>query len=341
MLQLGKNITSANDPLTKISVEQLYELITKANADLRSKIEQLRTVLSIDAKRYRQLKTMLPYVTCGIFNPPYRRTENFGVIEYLILDIDHLSEKGLATIEVKEKLAADDRVALLFSSPSNDGVKALFRLDTKCYDHAQYSIYYKLFAKMFSQHYNLEQVIDSRTSDVTRACFLSFDPEAYFNPQSVPVITASLVDFEDLYQVREANSLIKLFDEQSKAVAIPEPPANELTPDIFAQIKQKLNPNIRTKPEKSVFVPEELDMIIGSIKGAVNKHDIEVVSIDNIQYGKKFKFALQKHWAEINVFFGKKGFSVVKTPKNGSHAELTEIVYRIVCGVVFENEQMS
>jgi hypothetical protein len=35
-------------------------------------------------------------------------------------------------------------------------------------------------------------------------------------------------------------------------------------------------------------------------------------------------------WAEINVFYGKKGWSVVKTTKSGSHPDLAELGARAI-----------
>lgn len=35
--------------------------------------------------------------------------------------------------------------------------------------------------------------------------------------------------------------------------------------------------------------------------------------------------------AEINVFYGKRGFSVVKTPKRGSNDGLADISNRVLC----------
>ncbi|HOO86049.1 MAG TPA: hypothetical protein PLS94_15865, partial [Prolixibacteraceae bacterium] len=80
LLNMGQSIVSPNDPLKHITVDKLHQLITKPDSTLQSKIQQLRTVLSIDPKRYQAIKRMLPYVTCGMFHPPYRRTENFSSI---------------------------------------------------------------------------------------------------------------------------------------------------------------------------------------------------------------------------------------------------------------------
>lgn len=336
MLQIGKSITSADDPLMKLQVVDLYNMIKNPSSELKQKIQQLRIILTIDQNKYRQLKTALPYFTCGIFNPPFRKTENFGFAEHFVLDIDHLREKEIDIIELKNKLQSDTRVEMIFVSPGSDGLKILFRLSERCFDHAKFSIFYKLFANQFSLQYNLNNVIDRRTSDVTRACFLSSDPDIIFRTNVDAVDISTLVNFENSQEVKEAVAIIK--EDETKQIIQPEPFVSEkpiISPDILQEIKQKLNPKIKTQKDKIIFVPEKLDEIIGAVKQRTSEFDITVKLIENIHYGKKFVFELQNMWAEINVFYGKKGFSVVKTPKRGANAELTDIVFNILCEMFY------
>jgi hypothetical protein len=37
----------------------------------------------------------------------------------------------------------------------------------------------------------------------------------------------------------------------------------------------------------------------------------------------------------VNVFYGKKGFRVVKSTKSGTHSELTEIAHTIISEALF------
>lgn len=332
MISIGKSITQKNDPLQKIEIKRLFKAIVNPPDHLKSQIEQLRTVMSIDNNRYRHLKTQLPYVCCGIFNPPYRLTDNFASISHFILDIDHIKSKGLDIDQLKNKFTEDKRVELVFESPGKDGLKVFFKLEEKCYDHAKYSIFYKIFAHAFSRQYNLDQVIDYRTSDVTRACFMSFDSDAHYKPDPALVEMQRFVNFEDETQVNEAKHIIREVERDHK----PKPePKKEIDPDIFSEIKMKLNPGLRKKAEKKIYVPEELNRIIEKVKEKVAEHKIETTEIINIHYGKKFRFKLQEYQAEINVFYGKKGFSVVKSPRRGTSEELNEIVYTLLCELFF------
>ena len=332
MIMAGKNIRQFNDPLQKVKVEQLFRGVLQPKPAVLQQIEQLRIVRTINQEQYRKLKVGLPYVTCGIFNPRVRKTEYFGYTEYLILDIDHMQEKGLDLAALRQKLKNDKRVVLLFASPSDDGLKVFFKLKEKCYDPKKYSIFYKVFAQAFSQEYQLEQVIDHRTSDVARACFVSYDPDAYFNNDAQPIDTQSFVDFSSPTAI---NTLEKEWKKQPKPDT--DKPINSLTDDLLQEIKQKLNPKIKQRPKRPVIVPEILNKITELVTEEANKYKISVKQIKNIQDGKQFTFEIDKiRWAEINIFYGKKGFSIVKSSKSGSNDELADILHQVLTNLFFE-----
>lgn len=336
MLQAGKSITQINDPLVKIQPEQLYYAVKNPKPEILAAIRQLRMVRAIDENRYRQLKKQLPYITCGIFNPPYRRTENFGWISHFIVDIDHVSEKGLSMQSLREKLCTDLRVKILFNSPGEDGLKLLFQLTDKCYDTAQYSIFYKLFVRSFSVQYHLEQVTDFRTSDAARACFISFDPEAYFNPEAEPVNLKALVDLENPFGMSELKREIQEEEKQMK-LDRPETTVKVVDPnaDALAMIKARLNPSRKPEREKLIYVPEEIENIVANVIVQMETFNISTKNVVNINYGKKFIFLLENREAEINVFYGKKGFSIVQSPRRGTNPELNEITARILGEMLF------
>lgn len=41
--------------------------------------------------------------------------------------------------------------------------------------------------------------------------------------------------------------------------------------------------------------------------------------------------------AEINLFFGKKGFSVVQSPRTGTNAELNQLMADLIIGMINEH----
>jgi hypothetical protein len=332
MLQLGKNITAAKDPLMQIEVMKVFEILHDRKGQVHEMVEQLRSLYSIDPAKYRQHKTKLPYITCGRFNPPFRRTENFAALNHFIIDIDHLEVNGLGLQLLKEKFAADDRVKLLFTSPGGNGLKVMFELTEKCTDAGKYSLFYKKFAHELALEYNLLNSIDSRTSDVARACFLSFDADAYLNTDAVKIDLEAAIQFDSPAKLSEINKEIKLFESQLPII-VKEDRGPDL--DQLIEIRKKLNPKYKTKSEKLIYVPEKLDQIIDSLKTEIENIGLLVSEIKNINYGKQIMCELQNRKAEINLFYGKRGFSVVKSAKSGTDKDLTEILHQVVCQYLF------
>ena len=267
MLLFGTNIQSAADELRKVQEEYLYNSLRNPKPTIAATIKQLRIIYGMDKNGYNQLKRKLPYFVCGQFNPPFRRKENFAYTENFILDFDHLSSKQLSLKEVREKIIQDQQVLMCFASPSEDGIKVMFRLKERCYDAGIYSIFYKAFAATFAMRHNLMQVSDSKTSDK----------------------------------------------------------------EILECIRQKLNPKSSPKTEtKQAFVPERLNEIIDNLKQFIEATGVQVTEIINIQYAKKIRARLGQREAEINLFYGKRGFSVVISPRSGTNEELNDLLAEIV-----------
>lgn len=333
MILFGKNITSTDDPLVKVPVEKIYHALRNPKSETTAHIRQLRIVRNIDKKRYSQLKRQLPYMVCGIFSPPFRRSENFAYIEYFILDIDHLSDKGISVTDLSSRIEKDSRVVLSFVSPSEDGLKIMLRLSEKCYDKGLFTLFYKVFAKQFAHQYDIEQVIDSQTCDVTRACFVSIDPDAYYNSK------AETIDINNFLPSGNPTAMLDLSNKlsheekntSSAPVANPEPePKADVDNEVISNIKAILNPNAVKKKEKMVFVPEQLNEIIAELQAFIEDTGITVSEIVNISYGKKIRMRLRMRQAEVNLFYGKRGFSVVKSPRTGTDDELNEMMSQLI-----------
>lgn len=328
MIMTGNNIVSANDPLRKIQTDNLVSMLRNSSSEFDARIRQLRIIYNLDAKQYSMLKKSLPYVVCGIFSPPYRRKENFAYIENFIVDIDKLAEKNISISWLKSRLAEDDNVMLCFASPSEDGLKVMFKLEERCYDANMYSIFYKEFLKMFSARHNIGQVVDTCTSDVSRACFLSVDRELIYRPDATTVKMDAFIPEDNPLAIhdiiREQNNEAKQKSEDNAASPDPDD-------DIMAKIKERLNVGRQSKKaEHPVFVPEEIKHIMSGLKEYVEETGIQITEETSIQYGKKLKLKAGMKLAEINIFYGKRGFSVVKTPRCGTDEELNEMTASLI-----------
>ena len=86
-----------------------------------------------------------------------------------------------------------------------------------------------------------------------------------------------------------------------------------------------------------IFVPEALNSIVQPISNLTTKMGLTIKEVRDIQYGKKFVFEKENDFAEINVFYGKSGFTTVITPKRGHSPQLSEAAVAIIEKVLFDN----
>lgn len=293
---------------------------------------RLYIVRTVDGKQYSVLKRQLPYIVCGTFNPAIRRTENFAYIDSFIVDLDHLSAHGQDTCTIRMRLLTDNRVQLCFVSPSQDGLKLLFKLKERCYDAGIFSLFYKAFVHKFAVQYDLEQLVDIRTSDVTRACFLSWDKDAHYNP------IAEAVDINGYINAQSPQSLFEQKRAQDKsahhAEAKAESAPQTAEPDsaAVARIKEILSLQRAKKEAKPVYVPEEVSDIMDKLSEYLTSLDIQTDAILPIQYGQKIRCTLEGKHGECNIFYGKRGFSVVISPRGGTDSTFNEMLAELIKG---------
>lgn len=331
MITLGKCITSASDELVKLPMHELYNQIKNPSSELKSMIEQMRLVRNLSKDSYNAVKKQLPYFVCGIFSPAFRKTENFAYTQYFIIDIDHLSEKGFSVQQLKETLKNDSRVVMCFVSPSGDGLKVMIMLNERCYDAGKFKMFYKLFVSSFSAQYKLQQIIDAKTCDVTRACFLSIDPDVYYNP------LAEEIDLNAVVKEGNSQEMWDLFHDVKKGKQITEEDVfvsiDEMDKNLDENTMERIKTFLGTAKQKVkdampryVYVPEILNDIMADFAEFIKDSGVIIKEVIDIQYGKKLRCAYEGREAETNLYYGKKGFSVVETPRCGTDRELNALV---------------
>ncbi len=341
MIYAGTNITSNSDKLSKVNLDYLYNSLIKPKPNVVSKLRQLQIVRNLDQKQYATLKRQLPYIVCGAFSPPFRRTENFAYTEYFIVDLDHLTEKGLDITTLRKHIEKDDRLVMSFISPSMDGLKLIFKLKEKCYDSGLYSLFYKTFVRQLAIDMGLEQVVDTRTSDVCRACFISADDKTYYNKNAYAIDINAYINMNDSSDMFKQKKELDTLDKANNKIDENEKRENPIQKDPDAEslqrIKQILNPKARTiEKNESIFVPEQLNEILGELKKYIEETGVILYEVTNIQYGKKLKIKLGMRLAEINIFYGKRGFSVIISPRCGTNAEFNQMMAELIEAFIFE-----
>jgi hypothetical protein len=319
LLSLGFSITSASEKLQRVSINEIVNLITgEKTSSLKQEVSRLQKLKIIDKMTYRNLKTRLPYLVGGLFKDDYRRADNIEAIHFLILDIDHLIDFDG---NIPETIKTDETVLLAFISPSGEGVKVLFRLETPILVKDGFQNAYRDFAEQFGIKTGLTGFIDLKTSDVSRACFLSYDENVYFNPLSIPVqlqIMQPLVDNVPFVQ-EEGN--------QSDS-----DPINQTA---YKAILKEINPHISNRPKKEVVLPSQLVLLEPEIEKLCTNAALVLVGQQAIQHGIKIIAKQGYRMAEVNIFYGKRGYSVIISPKTGTDKTLNETLHRLLYDFLF------
>jgi len=324
-LSLGKAITAANEALQSVSLADTFALIVgTAPSNLSQETARLRKLATLDKTAYRTAKTRLPYIVGSLFEGGIRRGEHFLAARFLILDIDHLPNFDGT---VPQAVRNDASVALAFVSPSGEGFKVLFSLAEPCTNAKAFQAFYKSFASAFAEQTGLVGSVDLRTSDATRACFLAHDPTAYYNPLALPIQILSFYS-QDVFEP-EAVTAVSVASQTQKAVK------NPLNETAYRAVLREVSPNAPVRAVKEVVVPQDLLDFQPQIDVLCQQVGLEVVEKQPIQYGLKVMVRQGHRKAELNVFFGKRGFSVVKSPKTGADMALMDLLYGTIYHYLF------
>jgi archaellum biogenesis ATPase FlaH len=186
-----------------------FELFVKLKSPEFEKI--ITTIRGIeDEKEQDKLKAAnLPNVTpSGIYSNRNQKDfiEHTGII---CIDFDHIADLA----DFKQKILSDSEIEtlLLFLSPSGAGYKWFVRIPKNVSSHISYFNAIKHYVK---STYDFE--IDNQCKNISRTCFLSYDPDAYLNVDNPKELGSDFLD-KWMPQIDEKlpNSLNNTFDSQS------------------------------------------------------------------------------------------------------------------------------
>ena len=159
-------------PHKTVSLVQVYNAIT--GEYYKQNTEKLRSISDVvQARKYKAAN--FDYCTfSGVFTS---RNDKSLVThsELMCIDFDHV--QNIDTL--RQALLADEYfdTQLLFISPSGDGLKWIIEIDTRKAPHGEY---FASVANYILQTYSVE--VDKSGKDISRACFIPFDPNAFINP---------------------------------------------------------------------------------------------------------------------------------------------------------------
>jgi hypothetical protein len=164
-------------PHKSISLLDAYNYIIGDYAKQRT--EKLRDVK--DTKQARQYKaSSFDYCT---FSGVFQTRNDKALIKHsglLCIDFDHLQNLEL----LRNQLLQDEyfETQLLFVSPSGDGLKWIIKTSPPSGDLGAFSHsnFFTAVSNYILQTYAV--AVDKSGRDISRACFLPHDPQAYINP---------------------------------------------------------------------------------------------------------------------------------------------------------------
>lgn len=188
-------ISYFNNPITNLYPRADIHIYQAAavlgNPYFKMETEALR--MAVNAEQASLLKCRnFPYVT---FSGVFKSRKDGDLIQrsrYLCVDLDHVKDWGKTWEKIKDTI---DPV-LMFRSPSGDGIKVVLVINPE----VEHERYFYAFERYFIGKLGIR--IDPACKNVSRACFLCYDPNVYLN-ESARVYGLPFVEsFESIHQDR-------------------------------------------------------------------------------------------------------------------------------------------
>jgi hypothetical protein len=153
----------------------------------KKQIEKLRNYLKGgDQDGFERFKKSLPAFTpSGIFSGGRKLEYLKEYSGFIILDIDKLDTNKL--LQVKETVKKSPICYACFTSPSGHGLKILVKVSS---NHENHKSTFLQLQNHFEK--SLSITIDKSGKDITRLCFVSFDPDIYIHPEAQSFSTVEM-----------------------------------------------------------------------------------------------------------------------------------------------------
>ncbi|GAB4424168.1 MAG: hypothetical protein OHK0039_41140 [Bacteroidia bacterium] len=344
MLFVGRGFSTQAGGLEAIEAPALAAWIRTGSDGLRSQVEMLRQAARLDPALYRRRKTHLPYFIGAAFREGIRRTDHLVAADCLILDLDGCRQSEAQFAALRERLCADAQVWLLYTSPGGQGLKLVFRLERPLTESKAFSDCYQAFARQFARRHDIGDWVDYRTHDVTRVSFLSYDPQVCFAPDAEPVAPvqhSAFIDASiDIPWATPGNPPDEGVLEVELQPRTEPQPVREPDAEAWLDIRRALRPE-RPVRSRQVTLPAEIEAITPAIRLAAEASGFALRETLDLNYGRKYIFAYQTVWAEVNLYHGRHGFSLVRSPKTGSDPRLAELAYDLIHRLIFDPEGLA
>lgn len=166
-----------NDFIYKVEDKPLEKILNDIKkGTYKAEISDIRNLLSNDYKKEAdQLKKQLQaFTVSGTFSNGRSIDKIDTYSQYVILDIDKLSESQLKEVKQIARLAPYTYAS--FISPSGKGLKIIVKVSSTKEHHKEA---YNQVVAYYEQALNID--IDTSGSDICRLCFMSYDEDCFIN----------------------------------------------------------------------------------------------------------------------------------------------------------------
>lgn len=177
----------------------LEEVAERLKTSYKADIEHIR---ALPKAEYDEAKKKLHAVLFGGIAVNRNDNDIQEASGLMITDYDHLPEDDYKRIW--DKLKNNKHTVMLFRSPSGDGIKAVVSIPKSSKDD-----YRKRF-KTYADYIDESEYFDIKNSNISRLCFVSYDPDLYTNWDAVPFTEINELE---PYKRTERAAIIPITDE--------------------------------------------------------------------------------------------------------------------------------
>ena len=163
------------------SLGAVYQEIRNPPKSTKEKILKIRALVA--AGKFEEASKVKRELQAFCWSGKFRERNNAGLIEHsgrLQIDLDKLGTPEEIQA-IKQKLQADQHLEAIFLSPTGTGLKAGIRIP-KAANTEEHIQFFLTTERYFKEVLGL--TIDPQCKDLCRMCFMSYDPDAYFNPNA-------------------------------------------------------------------------------------------------------------------------------------------------------------
>ncbi|MCK0134913.1 VapE domain-containing protein [Arenibacter sp. S6351L] len=159
-----------------INLQEVLSIIKKGSIQ-KELILSIRDQQATGEDYSSSKRKLASFTPCGTFKNSHKASDLSVYSKLVVLDIDKLGERKIK--QVKKSAIECLYSYAVFISPSGTGLKILIKVDT---DKDMHDVAFEQVKNHYESLMGVE--IDQSGKDVSRLCFVSYDPELYYNPES-------------------------------------------------------------------------------------------------------------------------------------------------------------